>query len=130
MPRGERCYMDRVYPGCPVMVEDVVMPANLILLDIVNFDVILGIDWLHYIYAKIDCYGKAVTFHHPGLPEVTFVGEPSGVRHGVISCMKAKRLLSKGCQGYLAHMVLNDNAPSSVEDVRVVRHFSDVFPDD
>ncbi|KAM0985823.1 hypothetical protein ACFX2C_013058 [Malus domestica] len=44
--------------------------------------------------------------------------------------MKAKRLLSKGCQGYLAHVVLNDDALSSVEDVRVVRYFPDVFPED
>ncbi|KAM2418669.1 hypothetical protein ACFX1W_025327 [Malus domestica] len=130
MLRRERCYMDWVYPGCPVMVDDFVMPANLIPLDIVDFAVILSTDWLHYNRAKIDCYGKAVTFHHPRLPEVTFVGEPSGVRHGVISAMKAKRLLSKGCQGYLAHVVLNDNTPSSVEDVCVVRHFTDVFPDD
>ena len=27
-------------------------------------------------------------------------------------------------------MVLNDNTPSSVEDVWVVKHFPDVFPDD
>ncbi|KAM2016493.1 hypothetical protein ACFX16_046902 [Malus domestica] len=130
MPIRERCYVDRVYPGCSMMVEDVVMPANLILLDIFYFDVILGIDWLHYNRSKIDCYGKTVTFHHPGLPKVTFVGEPSRVRNGVISAMEAKRLLSKGCQGYLAHVVLNDNAPNSVEDVHVVRHFLDVFPDD
>ncbi|KAM1043189.1 hypothetical protein TB1_033841 [Malus domestica] len=44
--------------------------------------------------------------------------------------MKAKRLLSKGCQGYLAHVVLNDDAPSSAEDVRVVRYFLNVFPED
>ncbi|KAM2986432.1 hypothetical protein FF2_006710 [Malus domestica] len=36
----------------------------------------------------------------------------------------------KGCQGYLAYVVLNDNVPNSVKDVRVVRHFPDVFPDD
>ncbi|XP_070660513.1 uncharacterized protein [Malus domestica] len=129
MPRRERCYVDRVYLGCPVMVEDVVMPANLISLDIVDFDVILGTDWLHCNRAKIDYYGKTVTFHRPGLPKVTFVGEPSGVRH-VISAMKTKRLLSKGCQGYLAHVELNDNGPNSVEDVCVVRYFPDVFPDD
>ncbi|KAM2519449.1 hypothetical protein ACFX1W_000071 [Malus domestica] len=58
------------------------------------------------------------------------MGEPSGVRHGIISAMKAKRLLSKGCQGYLAHVVLNDDAPSSAEDVRVVKYFLDVFPED
>ena len=130
MPRGEKCIVDCVYPGCPVMVEDVIMPADLIPLDIVDFDVILGTDWLHFNRANIDCYGKIGTFHRPELPVVTFVGEQSGVRHGIISAVRAKRLLSKGCQGYLAHVVLNDVAPSSVEDVRVVRHFPNVFPDD
>ena len=86
--------------------------------------------WLHYNRVKIDCYGKSVTSHRPGLPEVTFVGEQSGVRHAVISAVRAKRLLSKGCQGYLAHAVLNDITPSSMEDVKVVRHFPDVFPED
>ncbi|KAM1476265.1 hypothetical protein ACFX1S_038134 [Malus domestica] len=123
-------YVDCVYPGCLVMVEKVVMPANLIPLDIVDFDVILGTYWLHYNRAKIDCYGKTVTFHHPGLPEVIFVGARSRVRHSVISAIRAKRLLSKGCQGYLDHVVLNDVASSSVEDVRVVKHFPDVFPDE
>ena len=42
MLRGDKCYVDSVYPECPVMVNGVVMPANLILLDIMDFDVILG----------------------------------------------------------------------------------------
>ncbi|XP_070679239.1 uncharacterized protein [Malus domestica] len=130
MPRGDRCFVDRVYQGCPMMVEDVVMPPNLMSLDIMDFDVILGTNWLHYNRAKIDCYGKIVTFHRPRLPEVTFVGKPSRVRHGIISAMKANILFSKGCQGYLAYVVLNDDAPSSVEDVRVVSYFSNVFPED
>ncbi|XP_070676234.1 uncharacterized protein [Malus domestica] len=71
-----------------------------------------------------------VTFYRPGLPEVTFVGERSGVRHGVISTIRARKLLSKGCQGYLAHVVLNDVVPPSIEEVGVVRHYPDVFPDD
>ena len=54
---------------------------------------ILGADWLHYNHADIHCYEKMVTFHRPGLPEVTFVGERSGVRHGVISAMRANKLL-------------------------------------
>ncbi|XP_068319946.1 uncharacterized protein [Pyrus communis] len=46
------------------------------------------------------------------------------------SAVRAKRLLSKGCQEYLAYVLLNDVTPSSVEDIRVVMHFPDVFPDD
>ncbi|XP_070677827.1 uncharacterized protein [Malus domestica] len=130
MPRGDKCIVDSVYLGCPVMVEGVIMSADLIPLDIVDFDVILGADWLHHNRAHIDCYGKSVTFYRPGLPEVTFEGERSGVRHGVISAIRARKLLSKGCQGYLAHVVLNDVAPTSIEEVGVVRHYPDVFPDD
>ena len=44
MPREEKCYVDYGYPGCPMLVEDVVMPSNLISLDIVDFEVILGTD--------------------------------------------------------------------------------------
>ena len=130
MPRGEKCSVSYVYPGCPVLIEDVVMPANLLPLDLVNFDVILGADWLHYNSANIHCREKTVTFRRPGLSGVTFVGERSRVRHGVISAIRPKKLLNKGCQGYLGHVVLNDTTPSSVEEVRVVRHFLDVFPDD
>ncbi|XP_070676254.1 uncharacterized protein [Malus domestica] len=128
MPRRERCYVSYVYPGCPVLVEDVVMPANLIPLDIVDFDVILGIDWLHYNRANIDCYEKIVTFHHHELFEVTFVGERSGVWHSVIIAIRAKKLLEKCCQGYLAYVLLNDNVLTSVDDVRLVRHFPDDLP--
>ncbi|KAM0981191.1 hypothetical protein ACFX2A_014551 [Malus domestica] len=128
MPRRERCYVSYVYPECPVLVEDVVMPANLAPLDIVDFDVILGTDWSHYNRANIDCYGKTIIFYRLELYEVTFVGERSGVRHGVISAIKAKKLLEKGCQGYLAHVVLNDNVPSNMEDVQVVKHFPDDLP--
>ena len=65
----------------------------------------------------MDCYEKTVTFHLPGLPVITFVGERSGLRHPIISAVRAKRLLSKGCQGYLDHVVLNEVMPTRVEDV-------------
>ena len=53
----------------------------------------------------------------------------SGVRQAVIYDVRAKRLLSKGCQGYLSHVVLNDVTSSSVEEVGVVKHLPDVFPE-
>ena len=130
MPRGETCYVSWEYQGCPILVEDVVMPANLVPLDIVDFDVILGMDWLHHNRAKLDCYEKVVTFHRLSLPVVTFVGEHCGLRQGVILAIRAKKLLRKMCQGYLAHVVLNEDTSTRVEDVRVVRHFPDVFPKD
>ena len=52
------------------------------------------------------------------------MGEQYRVRYAVISAVRVKRWLSKGRQGYLVHAVLRDVALSSVEDVKVVRHFS------
>ncbi|XP_070682443.1 uncharacterized protein [Malus domestica] len=130
MPKGEVCYVGWEYRGCTILNDDVMMPANLVPLDIVDFDVILGMDWLHYNYAKLDCYQKIVTFHRPGMPIVMFVGKRSGLKHGVISAMRVKWLLRKGCQGYLAHVVATEGTSARVEDFRVVRHFPVVFPND
>lgn len=106
------------------------MSANLVPLDIVDFDVILGMDWLHYNRARLDCYEKVVTFHRPGMPTVTFVGERGGLKHKVITVMRARQLLNKGCQGYLAHVVLAEETTASVEDVGIIRHFPNVFPEE
>ena len=38
------------------------------LLDMFEFDVILGMDWLSTFYASIECFGKKVVFIIPGEP--------------------------------------------------------------
>ena len=38
--------------------------------------------------------------------------------------------VEKGLSGYLAHVVMTEDTSACVEDVRVVRHFLDVFLDD
>ncbi|KAM2097042.1 hypothetical protein ACFX1R_020629 [Malus domestica] len=104
------------------------MPANLVSLDIVDLDVILGIDWLDYNYAILNCRQKIVTFHRPGMPIVTFIDEGSGLKHGVISSIRANRMLRRGCEGYLAHLVMTEDIPARVEDIRVVKHFPNDLP--
>ena len=44
--------------------------------------------------------------------------------------MKAPKLLGKGCNGFLCHVVKTEDAESSLEDIPVVREFSDVFFDE
>jgi len=48
----------------------------------------------------------------------------------LVSVMKAHKLLGKGCEGFLCHVVKTEDAKSSLEDIPVVREFSDVFPDE
>lgn len=44
--------------------------ADLILLDMVDFDVILGMDWLSPYHVILDCYAKTVTLSCPDLPQL------------------------------------------------------------
>ena len=45
----------------------------------------------------------------------------------VISALKAKRLLHKGCEAYLAHVIDTSTLGVTLESVSIVREFSDVF---
>ncbi|XP_042446393.1 uncharacterized protein LOC122031333 [Zingiber officinale] len=99
-------------------------------LEMVEFDIRLGMDWLAMNHATVDCRARVVTFRPPGLPSWSFIGT-GGDGISVISAMQARRLLSQGCQGYLLSMVKADtDALPRLSDVPIVREFSDVFPDE
>ncbi|RVW23654.1 hypothetical protein CK203_093951 [Vitis vinifera] len=51
------------------------MTVDLVLLDLQDFDVILGMDWLASYHASIDCFGKRVTFSIPSQPDFSFEGK-------------------------------------------------------
>ncbi|XP_058111578.1 uncharacterized protein LOC131254893 [Magnolia sinica] len=54
------------------------LPADLFVMPMAVFDVILGMDWLTEYYFVLDCATRIVTFHIPGLPVLQFVAEPRG----------------------------------------------------
>ena len=51
-----------VFSACVVEIDSKVYPADLIELDVLDFDVVLGMDWLSKNYASIDCHDKCVRF--------------------------------------------------------------------
>ena len=59
---GDSIVAQKVYKKCPVTIFHRVLLANLIELDIVDFDVILGMDLLYSSYASIDCRTRVVKF--------------------------------------------------------------------
>ena len=129
-PSGDSMIGSHVFRDCEIQVHDVLLHVNLIPLDIQHFDVILGMDWLASNYATIDCVDKKVNFQIPMQPKLSFEGKGVVPPPYLISYMYARRLLRKGCQGYLASIV--DCTPKEINpsDIPVVREFMDVFPDD
>ena len=68
-------------------------------------------------------------FRPPREPEFRFKGSRMHALPRVISALGAKRLLRKGCQGYLAHVLDTRKEVLKLDDIPVVREFSDVFPE-
>ena len=54
-PVGNSIVARRVYRNCVVSILSRGIMADLTELDMVDFDAILGMDWLHLCYATLDC---------------------------------------------------------------------------
>ena len=116
--------------SCVIKIGGNELLADLILLEIQEFDVILGMDWLAAYHANVDCYKKEVVFCVPGRPEFVFHGSRESLVPNVISAIHANKLLRKGCKGYLAYVVNNQKEGIKIDDIPIVRDFVDVFPED
>ena len=105
LPVGDPLLVDRVVRESRVLIEGQEFPADLVALDMRDFDVVLGMDWLSRHRATLDCYRKEVKLNRPGKLEVMFRGLRRELSSCMISAMTAQRMLRKGCQGYLAYVV-------------------------
>ncbi|XP_077217941.1 uncharacterized protein LOC143852443 [Tasmannia lanceolata] len=121
---------NRASKMCPIRIRNREMLADLILLELSDFDVILGMDWLSIHYALIDYNKKVVNFEIPGEEKFCFEGSGAHSTPMVLSAMQACRLLRQGCEAFLASVVeVNDN-DMKIENIPVVREFTDVFLED
>ena len=130
LPVGDPLFSDRVVRDSRIMIEGQEFPVDLVALDMRDFDVVIGMDWMFRHRATLDCYKKEVKLHRPGKLEVKFRGMHRELSSNMISAMAAQRMLRKGCQGYLAYVVETEKEGTLRDEIPVVREFLDVFPDD
>lgn len=99
---GDSLVIDQVCRACMVTLQGFDTLANLILLDILDFNIILGMDWLARHHTGLDFYAKIVILVIPRMSPVIWQGSISWVPTGIVSYIRAWRLISKGCSAYLA----------------------------
>ncbi|XP_052197391.1 uncharacterized protein LOC127804559 [Diospyros lotus] len=129
-PGGVELVGSEIYRDCKIMVHDKELPGDLIILDIHDFDLILGMDWLSRHYAKVDCRCKVIHFESPHQPVISYRGIKPMSSTPMISAMKAKKLMRHGCEAYLAFVTTGKKNNTELSDIPVVREFPDVFPDE
>ena len=99
LPVGDPLFSDRVVRNSRILIGGQEFPADLVALDMRDFDVVLGMDWLSRHRATLDCYKKEVKFHRPGKLEVKFRGICRELSSNMISAMAAQRMIRKDYQG-------------------------------
>ena len=100
-----------------------VTSADLVELEMVEFDVILGMVWLHSCYALVDCRTRIVYFQFPDEPILEWKGSSLVTMGRFISYLKARKMISKV---YLYHLVwVKDSCfeTPTLESVLVVCEF-------
>ncbi|XP_070050905.1 uncharacterized protein [Nicotiana tomentosiformis] len=127
---GDSVVVDHVYRSCVVTIGSFETSVDILLIDVVDFDVILGMDWLSPYHAILDCQAKTVTLAMPGLPHLECKEIPGHSTSRVISYVRARRMVEKGCLAYLAHIRYSSVDVASKDLVPVFREFLDVFPAD
>ncbi|KAL0556754.1 hypothetical protein IC582_005270 [Cucumis melo] len=129
-PSGECMLSKEKVKTCQIEIAGHVIEVTLLVLDMLDFDVILGMDWLAANHASIDCSRKEVTFNPPSRAGFKFKGEGSRSLPQVISAIRASKLLSQGTWGILASVVDTREADVSLSSEPVVRDYPDVFPEE
>ncbi|GJY45733.1 putative reverse transcriptase domain-containing protein [Tanacetum coccineum] len=110
---------------------------NLMAIELGSFDVIIGMNWLAKNHAVIVCDKKIVRIPYGN--EILIVqGDKCDKEKkstlSIISCVKAQKYMEKGCQLFLAQVMVKETEDKSKEkrlkDVSTVRDFLEVFLED
>ncbi|KAJ4962209.1 hypothetical protein NE237_022148 [Protea cynaroides] len=120
---GLEVELEKGYGPCPVFIGEKILDATLIQLEMTDFDVILGMDWLARHSANILCAEKKLTFKDKEGAEFSFAGTTlPRKRKLILSALKARKCLEKGGVGYLVSMVDLTKEVPRMEDIDVVCH--------
>ncbi|XP_070011433.1 uncharacterized protein [Nicotiana sylvestris] len=73
-PVVESLLTEYVYRACQIRVDGRDTLADLIVLDMIDFDMLMGMDWLSSCYAIVDCHAKIFKFEIPNEPSFILRG--------------------------------------------------------
>ncbi|KAA3474330.1 hypothetical protein EPI10_024626 [Gossypium australe] len=127
---GQSRVVDKLFRNVPLETQGVVFAADLMELPFEEFDFILGMDWLTKHRAKLDCETKRMVLSTSEGGEVVVLGERRDYLSNVVSALKAVKMMRKGCNAFLAFISALDTKEVTVDGVRTVKDFANVFPEE
>ncbi|KAI3735710.1 hypothetical protein L6452_15220 [Arctium lappa] len=127
---GSQVLVREVLKQCTLSIEGREFTIDLLPMLIGGFDVMVGMDWLSNNHAEIVCSKKLIRLPNHFGEVVVIYDEKRKGEVAIITMAKARKCLVKGCSSFLAYVIDANLKKSKLEDVKIMREFPDVFPDD
>ena len=125
-PLGIRARIGMICHGCELEISGILLTVDLRVMNMSEFDVILGMDWLTAYNAVIDCECRRVTAYKQDGTRVVFQGD----KHDILPQTVYESRCQGQLTGWLASLTLEDEVRLDLDLPRVVCEYKDVFPDE
>ena len=125
-PIGIRARIGMICRGCELEISGTLLTVDLRIMDMLEFDVILGMDWLTAYMVVIDCERRRVPVYRQDGTRVVFQGD----KHDILPQTVYESRCQGQLEGWLVSLTLEDEVRPDLDLPRVVCKYVDVFPDE
>ena len=125
-PLGIRARIGIICRGCKLEISGILLIVDLRVMDMSEFDVILGMDWLTAYRVIIDCERRRVNAYTQDGTRATFQGD----KHDILPRTVYESRCYGQLAGWLASLTLEDEVRPDLDLPRVVCKYEDVFSDE
>ena len=122
-PLGIRARIGMICRGCELEISGTLLTVDLRIMDMLEFDVILRMDWLIAYRVVIDCEHRRVTTYTQDGIRVVFQGD----KHDILPQIVYESRCQGQLAGWLASLTLEDEVRPDLDLPRVVCEYVDVF---
>ena len=123
---GIRARIGMICLGYELEISGTLLTVDLRIMDMSEFDVILGMDWLTAYRVVINCERRRVTAYTQDGTRVVFQGD----KHDILPRTVYESRCLGQLTGWLASLTPEDEERQDLDLPRVVCEYVDVFPDE
>eukprot|EP00253_Pinus_taeda_P012641 PITA_12641 len=117
---------------CPFTIAGQPVMADLNVLPLGSYDILIGMDWLEKHWSLVDCKTKIIYFKDSlgNKKEMQGIKRPTQVRP--ITANQLAKCIRKGCQIYAVQVGYADSKDKTaiLNNIPVIQEFTDVFPEE
>ena len=125
-PLGIRARIGMICRGCELQISGILLTVDLRVMDMSEFDVILGMDWLTAYRVVLECEHRRVTAYTQDGTCVVFQGD----KHDILPQTMYESRCQGQLAGWLASLTLEDEVRPDLDLPRVVYEYEDVFQEE